>query len=66
MKSMTLRSRLVNDRFNTVEKLSCQLIGCQAIPYTLGGMEYVRTHLWNLFVIDSNLFIILHKHETHE
>ena len=41
---------------------SCQPVGCQATPRTLGDMEYVRTHLWNLLVIDYHVCIILHLH----
>ena len=26
-----------------IDKLSCQHVGCQATPRTLGDMEYVRT-----------------------
>ena len=35
----------INDRFNPIERLSCQPVGCQTIPRTLEDMEYVRTHL---------------------
>ena len=34
----------------------------QVTPRTLGDMEYVRTHLWNLHVIDYHVCIILHPH----
>ena len=53
---------LINDRFNPIDKLSCQPVGCQATPSTLGDMEYVRTHLWNLPVTDYHVCIILHPH----
>ena len=36
---------LIKDRFNLVDKLSCQPIRCQATPCTLRDMEYVRTLL---------------------
>ena len=53
---------LIKDRFNPIDRLSCQPVGCQATPRTLGDMEYVRTHLWNLFIIDYHVRIILHPH----
>ena len=45
---------------------SCEPIGCQATPRTLGGREYLRTLLWNLSVINYHVHIILHSHETHK
>ena len=35
--------QLINDQFNLIDQFSCQPIGCQATPYTLGDMEYVKT-----------------------
>ena len=53
--SMTLRIHFIS-----------HLVGCQATPRTLGDIEYVRTHLWNLSIIDYHVCIISHPHETHE
>ena len=36
---------LIKDLFNPINRLSCQPVGCQAIPRTLGDMKYVITHL---------------------
>ena len=66
MKSMTSRSRIVKYRFNPIDKLSCQLGGCQATPRALGDLEYIRTLSWNLSVIGCRVRVILHPHETHE
>ena len=57
---------LIKDRFNPIDSLSFQLVGCQATPRTLGDMDYIRTLLWNLYVISYHLCIILHPHEAHE
>ena len=57
---------LINDRFNPIDMLSCQPVGCQGTPHTLGDMEYIRTPLWNLSFIDYNICIILHPHENPE
>ena len=57
---------LIKDRFNPIDRLSCQPIGCQATPHTLEAMEYIRTPLWNLFIFFYHVCIILHSHETHE
>ena len=57
---------LIKDRFIAIDRLSFQLVVCQATPRTLGDMEYVRTHSWNLSIIDYHICIILHLHETHE
>ena len=57
---------LIKDRCNPIDRLSYQLVGCQATPRTLGDIEYARTYLWNLSVIDYHVCIILHLQETHE
>ena len=57
---------LIKDRFSPIDRLSCQPVGCHATR-TLRDMEYVRTHLWNLLVIDyyvciiDNMLYIHHK-----
>ena len=45
---------------------SCQLIGCQGTSHTLGDIEYIKTLVCNLAVIDYHICIILHPHETSE
>ena len=45
-----------------INRLSWQPVGSQATPRTLGDMEYVRTDLWNLPIIDYRVCIIFHPH----
>ena len=54
--------KLIKDRFNPIDRLSCQPVGCQATLRTLKDMEYVRTHWWNLPIIDYHICIVLHPH----
>ena len=37
--------QLIKYWFNRINRLSCQPVGCQATPCTLGDMKFVRTHL---------------------
>ena len=55
--------KLFMDRFNAIDRLSCQPVGCQATPRTLGDMEYVKTHLWNFSIIDYHVCKIFHPHK---
>ena len=36
---------LIKDRFNPIDRLSCQPVGCQATRRTLGDMEYKNSFM---------------------
>ena len=57
---------LIKDRFNPINRLSCQPIGCQATPRALVDRECIKTLLWKLSVINYHVCIIFHPHETHK
>ena len=54
---------LIEDRFNLIDRLSCQPVRCQATPRTVGDIGYVRTHLWNLSVIDETFYAVVKTHK---
>ena len=53
---------LIKDQFNPINRLSYQPVGCQATPCTTRDMEYVRTLLYKLFLINYRVCIIFHLH----
>ena len=57
---------LIKDRFNPINKLSCQPVGCQATSHALRDIECMRTFIYNLPFIGYDTFILFFSRETSE